>query len=357
MSLEDYNYLYIMALPKKVVKPTLPLKNQKILYGRREELLSYITKDGTYLPKSVLHDDLDRGMLDFVKNTLEMTTSGARVPVVDIIITSQNWAQFTETWNFRDLDNNVDLPFITVIRQPEVKYGSNPTIYTIPDRKQFLFAVVPTWDGNRRGADVYTIPQPIPVDITYQVKIMCNRMRELNQFNKIVMQNFSSRQAYAFIKGHYIPIILDSISDEDVMDLEKRKFYIQTYNFTMLGILIDEEEFEVKPAISRTLTLTEVGTKSLRGKRNVYPLNPDTFELPYLYSATETSVEKNIPYRINLNNLSIDNIDSYDVFINGDFFGTDLAFLQINSGDVLRVDITKTNPSIESVLTWSATIV
>jgi hypothetical protein len=346
-----------MALPKKIVKPTLPLKNQKILYGRREELLSYITKDGTYLPKSLLHDDLDRGMLDFVKNTLEMTTAGSRVPVVDIIITSQNWSQFTETWNFRDLDSNVDLPFITVIRQPEVKYGTNPLIYNIPNRKQFLFAVVPTWDGNRKGADVYTIPQPIPVDITYQVKIMCNRMRELNQFNKIVMQNFASRQAYAFIKGHYIPILLDSVSDEDVMDLEKRKFYIQTYNFTMLGILIDEEEFEVKPAISRTLTLTEVGTRSLGPKRKTFPENPNKFELPYRYSSSQTSIEKTLPYRVNLINTSVTNIDSYDVYINGDFFGSDLDNLEINSNDVLRVDITKTNAGQESILSWFATIV
>jgi hypothetical protein len=346
-----------MALPKKIVKPTLPLKNQKILYGRREELLSYITKDGTYLPKSLLHDDLDRGMLDFVKNTLEMTTAGSRVPVVDIIITSQNWSQFTETWNFRDLDSNVDLPFITVIRQPEVKYGSNPLIYNIPNRKQFLFAVVPTWDGNRKGADVYTIPQPIPVDITYQVKIMCNRMRELNQFNKIVMQNFASRQAYAFIKGHYIPILLDSVSDEDVMDLEKRKFYIQTYNFTMLGILIDEEEFEVKPAISRTLTLTEVGTRSLGSKRKTFPENPNKFELPYRYTSSQTSIEKTLPYRVNLINTSVTNIDSYDVYINGDFFGSDLDNLEINSNDVLRVDITKTNAGQESILSWFATIV
>ena len=346
-----------MALPKKIVKPTLPLKNQKILYGRREELLSYITKDGTYLPKSLLHDDLDRGLLDFVKNTLEMTTAGSRVPVVDIIITSQNWSQFTETWNFRDLDSNVDLPFITVIRQPEVKYGSNPLIYNIPNRKQFLFAVVPTWDGNRKGADVYTIPQPIPVDITYQVKIMCNRMRELNQFNKIVMQNFASRQAYAFIKGHYIPILLDSVSDEDVMDLEKRKFYIQTYNFTMLGILIDEEEFEVKPAISRTLTLTEVGTRSLGSKRKTFPENPNKFELPYRYTSSQTSIEKTLPYRVNLINTSVTNIDSYDVYINGDFFGSDLDNLEINSNDVLRVDITKTNAGQESILSWFATIV
>lgn len=346
-----------MALPKKIVKPTLPLEPVRTLYPRREQLLEYITKDGTYLPKSLLHDDLDRGMLDFVKDDLSMVTSGERVPVVDIIITSQNWAQFTETWNFQDIDKNVDLPFITIVREPEVKYGSNPLIYTIPDRKQFLFAVVPTWDGNRRGADVYTIPQPIPVDIKYQVKIMCNRMRELNQFNKIVMQNFTSRQAYAFIKGHYIPIVLDNVADEDVVDLEKRKFYIQTYSFTMLGILIDEDEFEVKPAISRTLTMMEVNTKKLRGKRNVYPENPNQFVIPYRYSPSIISVEKNLPYRVNLEFLDMDNVVTYDVYINGDFYGTDLTSLQINSNDVLRIDVLKNISGIAATLNWDATIV
>jgi len=346
-----------MALPKKIVKPTLPLEPVRTLYPRREQLLEYITKDGTYLPKSLLHDDLDRGMLDFVKDDLSMVTSGERVPVVDIIITSQNWAQFTETWNFQDIDKNVDLPFITIVREPEVKYGSNPLIYTIPDRKQFLFAVVPTWDGNRRGADVYTIPQPIPVDIKYQVKIMCNRMRELNQFNKIIMQKFTSRQAYAFIKGHYIPIVLDNVADEDVVDLEKRKFYIQTYSFTMLGILIDEDEFEVKPAISRTLTMMEVNTKKLRGKRNVYPENPNQFVIPYRYSSSVISVEKTLPYRVNLQFLNFDNVVSYDVYINGDYFGSDLETLQINSNDILRVDVLKNVSGFDATLNWNATIV
>mgnify|MGYP003353741890 CR=1 FL=1 len=32
-----------------------------------------INKDGTYLPKSLLHADLDRGFLDFVKEDLKMT--------------------------------------------------------------------------------------------------------------------------------------------------------------------------------------------------------------------------------------------------------------------------------------------
>ena len=61
-----------MPLPKTQVKPTLPLVPQKTLSARREQLLQYINKDGTYLPKSVLHADLDRWMLDFVKEDLKL---------------------------------------------------------------------------------------------------------------------------------------------------------------------------------------------------------------------------------------------------------------------------------------------
>ena len=79
-----------MPLPPKLVK-NLPLTSSKILTERRKELLDKINKDGTYLPKSILHADLDRGFLDFVKNDLKVVTKGKTIPVVDIIITTQNF--------------------------------------------------------------------------------------------------------------------------------------------------------------------------------------------------------------------------------------------------------------------------
>ena len=269
-----------MALPKQVVKPTLPLVPKKTLSARREQLLEYINADGTYLPKSVLHADLDRGMLDFVKTELQVVTAGSIVPMIDILITTQNWSQYTETWTFTDMDYNPNPPFITVVRTPEVKYGTNPSLqYTIPNRKQFYYASVPTWNGNEQGMDIYTIPQPVPVDINYSVKIICNRMRELNELNKVVMQKFSSRQAYTFIKGQYVPIVLNNISDESQMTIDSRKYYIQNYEFTMLGYLIDEDEFEVKPAIQRVTQLMEVETSTRSRRRNIYPQNPESLIL------------------------------------------------------------------------------
>lgn len=337
-----------MALPKQVVKPTLPLVPKKTLSARREQLLEYINADGTYLPKSVLHADLDRGMLDFVKTELQVVTAGSIVPMIDILITTQNWAQYTETWTFTDMDYNPNPPFITVVRTPEVKYGTNPSLqYTIPNRKQFYYASVPTWNGNEQGMDIYTIPQPVPVDINYSVKIVCNRMRELNELNKIVMQKFSSRQAYTFIKGQYVPIVLNNISDESQMTIDSRKYYIQNYDFTMLGYLIDEDEFEVKPAIQRVTQLMEVETSTRSRRRNVYPKNPDEFNFNFLYVSGTTSLNDRIDFTANMNFVSSNNIDTYDVYINGDYYGADVQIIQITTNDTLRIDVTKTDNTQE----------
>ena len=345
-----------MGFPKQV-KKQIQLVPPKTLSARREQLLEYINKDGTYLPKSVLHADLDKGMLEFVKEDLRTVVSGKVVPTVDILITTQNWSQFTETWNFVDLDKNVSPPFITTVRNPEVKYGSNPSLlYTIPNRKQYYYATVPTWDGQRKGLDIYTIPQPVPVDITYSVKFVCNRMRELNELNKNVLQKFSSRQAYTFIKGQYVPIVLQNISDESVVDLDKRKYYVQSYDFLMMGYLIDEEEFEIKPAISRTVQLLEAATQS-RGKKKSYPKNPSLFPLTYNFSAGTTAYTENYKYTADLSFESNDNVSSWDVYINDDYYGSDLSQIQLTSGNNLMLNITPTNPSLDSQIVYIARLI
>ena len=346
-----------MGFPKQI-KKTLPLVPKKILSERREQLLEYINKDGTYLPKSVLHADLDRGMLDFVKTDLEVITAGKIVPMLDILITTQNWSQYLETWKFVDLDYNPSPPFITVVRSPEVKYGSNPSLqYTIPNRKQFYYASVTTWNGNEQGMDIYTIPQPVPVDINYSVKIICNRMRELNQLNKIVMQKFSSRQAYTFIKGQYVPIIMNNVSDESQMSLDARKYYVQSYDFTMLGYLIDEEEFQVKPAIQRVTQLFELDTRVLNKKRNKFPENPDEFMNNFLFVVGNTTLVDVIDYTANMVLVGTENILSYDVYINNDYYGSDVNLIQITTNDTLRIQAFKNDYSYESKITFDSKLV
>jgi hypothetical protein len=258
-----------MAFPKR--KTNISVYTGKELTERRQELLNDITKSDTFLPDSILHDDLDRGFLDYIKKNFNVVSEGVRIPVIDKIMTIQRWGEFSNNWEFVDEDGNIQIPFVSIVRKPEVQLGTNPSVQrTIPDRHQFFYHSVPTWNGTQMGADVYKIPQPIPVDITYEVYSVCNKFRDINKFSKIVLQHFSSRQDYTTVKGHYIPIVLDRIEDSTPMDnLEGRRFYIQKYTFTMLGFLIDSEEFEVKPAVSRFFLMNEFAKEGAGRKKYV----------------------------------------------------------------------------------------
>jgi len=233
--------------------------NESTVKGRRKELLERITKSDTFLPDSILHEDLDLGMLNFIKENFKVVSDGQEIPIISKILTVQRWGEITNNWSFSDDDGNIKLPFIAVIRKPDVQFGTNPSVHrTIPDRRQFFYASVPTWNGTQMGADVYKIPQPIAVDISFEVVVVCTKLRDINNVNKKILQKFSSRQSYTTVKGHYIPIILEKIDDSTPMDsLDSRRFYIQNYSFLMLGFIIDDEEFEVKPAISRLFLLNE----------------------------------------------------------------------------------------------------
>ena len=348
-----------MALPKKNKKNiniAPPQTQGHYPYGyngivtpnRREEISDLISEHGTMLPKSVLHADLDRGMLDFVKEDLRTSVSGKRIPVIDRILTLQRWGEFSETWSFSDKDKNVSLPFVVVVRQPDVQPGSNPSLqYTIPDRRQFHYAKVPTWDGNRKGYDVYQIPQPVPVDVIYDIKIVCNRMRELNQFNKVILQKFTSRQAYTFVKGHYIPIVVTNISDSSVIDTEQRRYYQQTYNLQLQGFLIDEEEFEVKPAISRSLLFFDTntshkesgkGSPSIVNQEEMNIYNKNKFRRKLDFSAAETMKKITYAYKAEVTLIRSDNVGSISYTINGT---ATQGQIQVNIGDVLTVTIVK----------------
>jgi hypothetical protein len=259
-----------MGLPKRKTNIKVYGVNQNTdgpaVLNRRKELLEEIIKSDTFLPDSILHDDLDLGMLEFVKDNFIVISDGDQIPVIPKILTIQRWGEYTNNWSFSDEDGNIKLPFIAVVRRPDVQLGTNPSIQrTIPDRRDFFYASVPTWDGNQMGADIYKIPQPIAVDISFDVTIVCTKFRDVNKFNQKVLQKFSSRQAYTRVKGHYIPIVMDRIEDNTPMDtMDGRRFYIQNYSFTMLGFLIDDEEFDVSPAISRSILMTEVNTRSTK---------------------------------------------------------------------------------------------
>lgn len=183
-------------------------------------------------------------------------------------------------------------------------------------------------------------------------------MRELNKFNQIILEKFASRQSYRNIKGHYIPIVMNDVSDESVMEVEKRKYYIQSYAFTMLGFLIDEDEFEVSPGISRVLQLLEVDSgKKRKNILNKKPENPNKFNISFDYVGVNTTKTSTFRYTANIKLLTVDNVSSYDIYINDNFYGTSISEIQVNDSDVVRIDIVKNNPTENSRIEMESTLI
>jgi hypothetical protein len=239
-----------MGLPKGFRKNVKFIK-QAEGPDKRQEYLDDIDYKGALLPKSVDYEDIDSEFINFVDNDLSVTIDGEELSV--IFLTIQKWAEFSKTWHMADKFKNIKMPFITVVRQPDIQVGSNQAgIWNIPGKPLYTYLKVPTNDGGRKGVDMYKIPQPTSVDITYEVRLFCNRMKDLNVFHNVIQRTFNSRQFYMTVKGHPMPIHLESIGDESqIDDFDSRRFYVQHFEMKVLGYILNDKDFEHIPTINR----------------------------------------------------------------------------------------------------------
>jgi len=248
-----------MAMPKGY-KTNINIVNGKIGPERRQEILDGIANPGTFLPRGVSIEDMDQTFIEFVNSPegVSISIDGEKVPV--LFLTIQRWSEFTKNWSFTDEYKDIQMPFITIVRKPDVQQGQNQAgLWNIPGRRTYTYMKVPTWDGVRRGVDLYKVPQPTPVDITYEVRLFTNRMKDLNKFNNTIQRAFQSRQFYINVKGHPMPLILESIGDEsNIDDFESRRFYVQLFEIKLMGYILDEEDFEIVPTFNRTVMALEL---------------------------------------------------------------------------------------------------
>lgn len=260
-----------MANLPKGFRKDIRITPQPIGFGQRQDMLDDISRKGTFLPRGVMYEDMDSTFIEFVEKDLSITIEGEKVPV--LFLTLQRWSEFSQSWQFADKYKDIKMPFITIVRQPNPQVGRNQAgLFNIPGRRTYTYMKIPTFEGGRVGVDVYKIPQPTSVDLTYEVRLFCNRMKDLNKLNQLVQKTFQSRQYYIRVNGHPMPVHLEDIGDEsNIDDFENRRFYVQPFQMVLYGYILDEEDFEVIPTVNRAFIATEVEGQISKVRFKVLP--------------------------------------------------------------------------------------
>lgn len=240
-----------MSLPKKQ-KLALDLNPPKIgteylKYGmdRIEELMQK-TKDKTaFLPRTILIEDIDMSLFEYISSdNVRLVLDGKTVPT--FYLDNDRWGEFSKTWKFMDEDKNVSTPYITVRRidkQQGTRIGSK---FRIPQFKKFRYYNVPILDEGQIIYLQFRTPEPINVDLTYEITLFTKYRVDVNLFDETILKNFSSMQEYICIKGYPIPITFEGFAESNpIENIDGDKFFVSKYALKVHGMIQKEEEFEI----------------------------------------------------------------------------------------------------------------
>jgi len=240
-----------MALPKKK-KTDININPPKVgfdylEYGmdRIEQLMLDTDEKTTYLPRTILFEDIDRTMRDYVMNDdLSLNIDGNEVPV--FYLENERWGEFSKTWKLMDEDKNIPTPYITIRRSDKEKGTRLGTKYRIAQNKAFRYLDVPILDEGQVIYLRFKIPEPTNVDMTYDVRLFTKFRTDINKFDEQIFRNFASQQGYIFIKGNPMPVYLNGIQEANTIDnVDGDRFYVGQYTLLCKAFIQDEEEFEI----------------------------------------------------------------------------------------------------------------
>lgn len=311
-------------------------KNYLDLYNITEgedkqvELLSDVLNNGNFLPKTLLYKDIDSSFKDWADDELQIVSDdGLKFPTM-VLFSNQRFSEYTQSWKYTDDNDNLLLNFKTVNRENNPEYGKiQGQLYNIPGENRFytMRKKVVLDDNGSESLLFLKMKQPTAIDLRYKLSVFTTKYDKLNEFNTIVNKKFNSRQCYIRPNGHYLPMILESISDESAYNMDDRQFYGQSYSIKVMGYIITDEDYRIeerplknklslplmaKSNFSPSAEIEECETDSTIKIKGIFPKKCNKTTLNFVID-TDFILEKIIVsnirnnYRITLNDKKINN--------------------------------------------------
>jgi hypothetical protein len=245
-----------MPLPKKSKNDinVYPLKTGK---ERVEQILSEVNEHTNFGLETITLENIDTAFLKYFKENVP-EIDGKKLNI--FFLKNDRWADFKKTWTIRDGDKNILLPYGTIARKETQKGKRNGDIFKVPQLKKFQYLRVPTMDDDKTmvGYDIYKIPQPTPVDMTYTFTLLTKYFVDVNKMDEYILTLFSSLQAFIFYQGYYFTMQLDGSAIDDEQPLDAEKMYKKDYTITLQGFIQNANDIEITKGIKRSIISTEL---------------------------------------------------------------------------------------------------
>lgn len=227
---------------------SLQIHSQSEGNERKLDLLKDILQDGTFLPKPLLHKDIDEEFKRWVDQELKMVSDDGVILPTMTLFSNQRFSEYSQSWQYVDENKNLILNFKTVTREPNPKDGTiQGGLWNIPGEQWFLMKRQLVLDDNGSESILsLKMKQPLALDFKYKISIFTTKYEKINEFNKLINDKFKARQCYIWPNNHPIPMNLDSITDDSSYQIDDRQFYCQTYQIKAMAYLIPEDFYKVE---------------------------------------------------------------------------------------------------------------
>lgn len=212
--------------------------------------VNLLANQPTFFPRSIGFEDIDAAVHDWF-NTRDFTIDNQKTPVV--FLTNELWGEFQKQWNLRTFsDHNISMPYVTIRRV--ALSPAQPTRGRIPHPRRFTTYRVPVYTEAGITHRHYRVPQPVRVDMTYEVRVLTRYTTDINKINEALIRHFASIQSYLDLDGHAMPMTIESIGDEStVTEADVERSLHTVYGIKVAAYIIDEKEFEVVDGSTRVI--------------------------------------------------------------------------------------------------------
>lgn len=297
-------------------------------------------------PKPLEYDDIDKAMFDFVDTVIPIVIDGKLIPTYTLY-SNQRFSEYTQMWEHSDENGNLYLNFKTLNREKNPSFGDNQgKLWNIPGERKYTVLQRQVLDDNgTESYEIYTMKQPYAVDLTYTISFVTTTLDNLNKFNQKINKLFKARQSYIRPNGHFMPMVLEEISDETSYSVSDRKFFVQSATIKLMAYIIEPEDFEVKKYPKRINQMLE-GDKF---KKNDACVEIEEFENPMKNKTLNVNIKLE-PYHTKVKfifdtemvveNIVTDNVRNMRMMVNGDLYYIEKTF-KLHNNDEVRI---KLNP-------------